>query len=59
MECGRPRPVGFFLGSKAPFGYTRVKVSGGVKERPTLEVDPVAAPIVQGDIRVFQAAVTG
>ena len=34
---------GFFLGSKAPFGYTRVKVSDGVKERPTLEVDPVAA----------------
>ena len=31
---------GFFLGSKAPFGYTRVKVSDGVKERPTLEVDP-------------------
>ncbi|MXZ90456.1 MAG: recombinase family protein [Chloroflexi bacterium] len=37
---------GFFLGSKAPFGYTRVKVSDGVKDRPTLEVDPVAAPIV-------------
>ena len=37
---------GFFLGSKAPFGYTRVKVSDGVKERPTLEVDPMAAPIV-------------
>ncbi|MDE2780669.1 MAG: recombinase family protein [Chloroflexota bacterium] len=38
---------GFFLGSKAPFGYTRIKVSDGVKERPTLEVDPVAAPIVR------------
>ena len=31
---------GFFLGSKAPFGYIRVKVSDGMKERPTLEVDP-------------------
>ena len=38
---------GFFLGSKAPFGYTRIKVSDGVKDRPTLEVDPVAAPIVK------------
>ena len=27
---------GFFLGSKAPFGYKRVKVNDGVKERPTL-----------------------
>ena len=38
---------GYFLGSKAPFGYNRIKVSDGVKERPTLEFDPVAAPIVQ------------
>ncbi len=26
---------GFFLGSKAPFGYVRVKISDGAKERPT------------------------
>ena len=39
---------GFFLGSKAPFGYKRVKVNDGAKERPTLEVDPTAAPIVKG-----------
>ena len=38
---------GFFLGSKAPFGYNRIKVSDGVKERPTLEIDPVSAPIVR------------
>ena len=38
---------GYFLGSKAPFGYNRIKVSDGVRERPTLEADPVAAPIVQ------------
>ena len=25
---------GFFLASNAPFGYKRVKVSDGVKERP-------------------------
>ena len=33
---------GFFLGSNAPFGYKRVKVSDGAKERPTLEIDPAA-----------------
>ena len=38
---------GFFLGSKAPFGYRRVKVNDGVKERPTLEV--VEAEL--GDVR--------
>ena len=47
---------GFFLGSKAPFGYTRVKVSDGVKDRPTLEVDPVAAPIVQ---EIFESSRRG
>ena len=38
---------GYFLASRAPFGYTRIKVSDGVKDRPTLEIDPVAAPIVK------------
>ncbi len=47
---------GFFLGSKAPFGYTRVKVSDGAKERPTLEVDPVAAPIVR---EIFESSRRG
>ncbi len=47
---------GFFLGSKAPFGYTRVKVSDGMKERPTLEVDPVAAPIVK---EIFESSRRG
>ena len=36
---------GYFLGSRAPFGYKRIKVSDGVREHPTLEVDPDAAPI--------------
>ena len=47
---------GFFLGSKAPFGYTRIKVSDGVKDRPTLEVDPVAAPIVK---EIFESSRRG
>ena len=38
---------GCFLASRAPFGYKRVKVSDGMKDRPTLEIDPVAAPIVR------------
>ncbi len=38
---------GFFLGSNAPFGYRKVKVSDGPKERPTLEVDPTTAPVVK------------
>ena len=47
---------GFFLGSKAPFGYTRVKVSDGVKERPTLEVDPATAPVVR---EIFEKSLRG
>jgi DNA invertase Pin-like site-specific DNA recombinase len=38
---------GFFLASKAPYGYKRVKVQDGAKERPTLEIDPATAPIVK------------
>ena len=47
---------GYFLGSKAPFGYNRVKVSDGVRERPTLEVDPEAAPIVK---EIFESSRRG
>ena len=47
---------GFFLGSKAPFGYKRVKVSDGVKERPTLEVDPTTAPVVK---EIFESSLRG
>ena len=47
---------GFFLASRAPFGYKRVKVQDGGKERPTLEVDPAAAPVVK---EVFERALRG
>ena len=47
---------GFFLASKAPFGYKRVKVSDGVKERPTLEVDPATAPVVK---EMFESSLSG
>ena len=47
---------GFFLGAKAPFGYRRVKVSDGAKERPTLEVDPATAPVVR---EIFEKSLRG
>ena len=47
---------GFFLGSKAPFGYKRVKANDGAKERPTLEVDPATAPIVK---EMFESSLRG
>ena len=47
---------GFFLASNAPFGYKRVKVNDGGKERPTLEVDPAAAPVVR---EIFEKSVRG
>ncbi len=47
---------GFFLASRAPFGYKRVKVRDGAKERPTLEVDPATAPVVK---EIFQSSLMG
>ena len=47
---------GFFLGSKAPYGYKRVKVNDGAKERPTLKVDPATAPIVK---EIFENSLRG
>ncbi len=47
---------GFFLGSRAPYGYKRVKVADGAKERPTLEIDPATSSIVQ---ETFQRSARG
>ncbi len=47
---------GFFMASVAPFGYRRIKVSDGVKERPALEVDPATAPVVK---EVFESSLRG
>ena len=51
-----PTPRGFFLASNAPFGYKHVKVNDGVKDRPTLEVDPAAAPVVR---EIFEKSLRG
>ena len=47
---------GFFLSSNAPFGYRKIKVSDGAKERPTLEVDPATAPVVR---EIFESSLRG
>ena len=47
---------GFWVASHAPFGYNRAMVQDGVKDRPTLEVDPVAAPIVK---EIFESSRRG
>ena len=44
---------GFYVGSNTPYGYRRVKVLDGKKERPTLEPDPGTGPVVR---RMFRAA---
>ena len=38
---------GYYMAPLAPFGYTRVKVSDGGRERPSLEIDPATAPVLQ------------
>ena len=47
---------GFLLASNAPFGYRKIKVSDGAKERPTLEVDPATAPVVR---EIFEKSLRG
>ena len=47
---------GYFLSSSAPFGYRRVKVSDGAKERPTLIPDSVTAPVVR---EIFKSSLQG
>jgi site-specific DNA recombinase len=47
---------GFFLTARPPYGYRKIKVKDGSKERPKLEVDPNTAPIV---VRIFQMLLRG
>ena len=44
---------GFWVAPMAPYGYRKVKVQDGSKERPTLEIDPDTSPIVK---RMFDLA---
>ena len=44
---------GFWVAPLAPYGYRKVKVLDGAKERPTLELDPEASLVVK---RIFDLA---
>ena len=47
---------GFWVGSTIPYGYSKLMVQDGAKKRPTLEPDPVTAPVVK---RIFDLAEAG
>ena len=47
---------GFWVGSRTPYGYNRLKVPDGAKKRPTLEPDPDASRVVK---RIFDMAEAG
>ena len=47
---------GFWVGSRTPYGFKRVMVQDGPKERPMLEPDPDAARVVR---RIFDLADSG
>ena len=44
---GGSRFKGLLPRLQGPFGYRRIKVNDGAKERPTLEVDPTTPPVVK------------
>ena len=47
---------GFWVSSRTPYGYNRVLVQDGAKERPKLQPDDVTAPVVR---RIFDMAENG
>ncbi|MGD0780277.1 MAG: recombinase family protein [Dehalococcoidales bacterium] len=47
---------GFYLSSKAPYGYRKIRVRDGNKERTKLEIDPVEASIVAD---IFDGIING
>ena len=47
---------GFWVSSRTPYGYNRVMVQDGVKDRPKLQPDDVKAPVVK---RIFDMAENG
>ncbi len=47
---------GFWVSTYAPYGYRKVRVQDGAKERPKLELDPPADAVVR---RIFWMALSG
>ena len=46
---------GFWVSGKAPYGYKKLMVQDGAKKRPTLELDPAFAPVVERMFRMVEA----
>lgn len=47
---------GFYLSSKAPYGYRKIRVKDGAKERTKLEIDPSQSQVV---ISIFNDVLSG
>ena len=47
---------GFWVASRVPYGYRKLRVQDGAKKRPTLEPDPDTSPVVK---RIFNLAEAG
>ena len=47
---------GFFITAKAPYGYRKIKVKDGIKERSRLDINEAEAPIIA---RIFAEALRG
>jgi site-specific DNA recombinase len=47
---------GFYVSSYAPYGYRKVKVKDGIRERNKLEIEPYQAEVV---IRIFTKTIDG
>ena len=47
---------GFYLSSRPPYGYRKIRVKDGGKERTKLEIDPVQSPVA---ISIFNDVLSG
>ena len=47
---------GFYMGGRVPYGYQRVKVKDGSRERPKLQIHPQQSPVVA---RIFREFLSG
>lgn len=47
---------GFYLSSRAPYGYRKIRVKDGVKERTKLEIDPIQAKVI---VSIFNDIISG
>ena len=50
---------GFWMSSRAPYGYVKVMVQDGAKKRPVLEPNPVTAPMVLSEFLLAGPGILG